>query len=213
MARAHTNRDVWRTKRATKWLHHDSLRVADACTLGCASKPSTLPRMYFETFAQMKKQLRQMETWFAAAETFATEKKFDPTVLVSMRPRARSVSAFTPGSDRLRHAEARRLTPHGQRGSGAGRHRVDLRRASRAHSVHAQLPRWLHCERLRGHGQALGHAATMGRERSWTGTTTSLSTSSRTSSSTTSLVYAILRHNGVPLGKRDYLGALSQRMP
>ena len=26
-------------------------------------------------------------------------------------------------------------------------------------------------------------------------------------------VYAILRHNGVDVGKRDYLGALSQRMP
>jgi len=25
--------------------------------------------------------------------------------------------------------------------------------------------------------------------------------------------YAILRHNGVPLGKKDYLGALSQRLP
>jgi hypothetical protein len=25
--------------------------------------------------------------------------------------------------------------------------------------------------------------------------------------------YAILRHNGVPLGKRDYLGTLSQREP
>jgi len=26
-------------------------------------------------------------------------------------------------------------------------------------------------------------------------------------------VYAILRHNGVPLGKRDYLGALSLKAP
>jgi len=25
--------------------------------------------------------------------------------------------------------------------------------------------------------------------------------------------YAILRHNGVPVGKRDYLGALTQRLP
>jgi len=25
--------------------------------------------------------------------------------------------------------------------------------------------------------------------------------------------YALLRHNGVPLGKKDYLGALSQRLP
>ena len=25
--------------------------------------------------------------------------------------------------------------------------------------------------------------------------------------------YAILRHNGVPVGKRDYLGALSLRAP
>jgi hypothetical protein len=26
-------------------------------------------------------------------------------------------------------------------------------------------------------------------------------------------VYALLRHNGVPLGKRDFLGALTQRTP
>ena len=26
-------------------------------------------------------------------------------------------------------------------------------------------------------------------------------------------VYALLRHNGVPVGKRDYLGTLTQRMP
>ena len=25
--------------------------------------------------------------------------------------------------------------------------------------------------------------------------------------------YALLRHNGIPVGKRDYLGALSQRLP
>ena len=29
----------------------------------------------------------------------------------------------------------------------------------------------------------------------------------------TTHVYAILRHNGVGLGKRDYLGALTQRQP
>src|SRR2546427_573409 len=44
-----------------------------------------MPRMYYEIFGQMKKQLHQIETWLEAATAFAKERSFDPNVLVGCR--------------------------------------------------------------------------------------------------------------------------------
>jgi hypothetical protein len=41
--------------------------------------------MYAQTFAQMKKQLGQLDKWLGAAGDFAKAKSFDPNVLAGMR--------------------------------------------------------------------------------------------------------------------------------
>lgn len=171
-----------------------------------------LRAMYFETFAQMKKQLRQMETWFTAAETYATEKKFDPSVLISMRlapdqfPLARQVQI---ACDTLKLGASRLTGKEAPSHADTEQTFADLR--GRIQSTLAYLdgfsasdfadsatrlvtqPRW-EGKVMSGHDYFLEHVVP-------------------NFFFHTTHVYAILRHNGVSVGKRDYLGALSQRMP
>src|SRR5580704_2743060 len=41
--------------------------------------------MYYETLGQMKKMLRQLDTWLEAAEAFAKAKSFDPNLFLGFR--------------------------------------------------------------------------------------------------------------------------------
>ena len=168
--------------------------------------------MYFETFAQMKKQLRQMESWFTAAETYATEKKFDPSVLFSARlapdqfPLSRQVQiacdALKLGASRLTGKEAPSHADTEQTFADLrGRVQSTLAyldgfTASDFEGTPARLvtqPRW-EGKVMSGHDYFLEHVVP-------------------NFFFHTTLVYSILRHNGVSVGKRDYLGTLSQRMP
>jgi hypothetical protein len=168
--------------------------------------------MYFELIGQMKKMLGQLDKWLEAAGAFAASKKFDPVVFASLRlapdqfafarqvqnacDTAKLVAARLAGKTAPAHADTEQT--------------LDELRA-RVQSVVAYLgtftaadfeaaatrvitqPRWegktmSGADYFREHGQPnfffhLTHA------------------------------YAILRHAGVTLGKRDYLGALSQKLP
>jgi hypothetical protein len=44
-----------------------------------------MPRMYFETFGQMKKQLGQLRGWLEIATKHAEAKKFDPDLFLGFR--------------------------------------------------------------------------------------------------------------------------------
>jgi hypothetical protein len=168
--------------------------------------------MYFELIGQMKKMLGQLDKWLEAAGAFAASKKFDPVVFASLRlapdqfafarqvqnacDTAKLVAARLAGKTAPAHADTEQT--------------LDELRA-RVQSVVSYLgtftaadfeaaatrvitqPRWegktmSGADYFREHGQPnfffhLTHA------------------------------YAILRHAGVTLGKRDYLGALSQKLP
>jgi hypothetical protein len=168
--------------------------------------------MYFELIGQMKKMLGQLDKWLEVAGAFAASKKFDPVVFASLRlapdqfafarqvqnacDTAKLVAARLAGKTAPAHADTEQT--------------LDELRA-RVQSVVAYLgtftaadfeaaatrvitqPRWegktmSGADYFREHGQPnfffhLTHA------------------------------YAILRHAGVTLGKRDYLGALSQKLP
>ena len=168
--------------------------------------------MYYEIFKQMRKQLGQVETWFDKATEYAKSKNFDPNVFVGMRLApdqfafARQVQIVcdtaklgisrVSGKDAPTHADTEQT--------------LDELRA-RIKSVTAYLDGFSEKDfesapsrtvtQPGGEGKVMTthdyllehvmpnfyfHAAT---------------------------VYALLRHNGVPVGKRDYLGTLSQRMP
>lgn len=168
--------------------------------------------MYFETFSQMKKTLGQIGTWLDAAVTFAGEKKFDHALYLGFRlapdqfPLARQVQ-ITCDTAKLGAARlAGRVAPtHEDNEATIEQLQTRLRSVvgylseysakdfEGADTRHITQPRWagkimLGADYFHEHviPNFYFHATH---------------------------TYAILRHVGVPLGKRDYLGALSMRDP
>jgi len=168
--------------------------------------------MYFEMIGQMKKTLVQLEKWLEAAGAHANAKSFDPNVFLALRLApdqfafARQVQTTC---DTAKLAAARLAGKEAPKHADNEQTLDDLR--ARAKSVVEYLdtftaadfegaatrkitqPRWetkfmLGDDYFREHAQPnfYFHSAH---------------------------VYAILRHNGVSLGKRDFLGALSMRTP
>lgn len=168
--------------------------------------------MYFETFGQMKKQLGQIDKWLEAAKAHAAAKKFDESVYAGLRlsvdqfPFARQVQ-ITCDTAKL---AASRLTGKDAPSQADTETTLD-ELSARVKSVIAYLdgftakdfesvatrtvtqPRW-EGKIMTAHDYFLEHALPNFYFHF-------------------THVYAILRHNGVSIGKRDYLGTLSQRMP
>ncbi len=168
--------------------------------------------MYEAMFRQFQKQLRQIDGWLDKAEAHAKERSFDPNVLLAARlapdqfPLAKQVQSTCD----VAKLAAARLT-----GKTAPTHPdsettlAELR--ARVQSVLAFLgglgaadfadaatrsitqPRW-EGRVMTGHDYFLEHALPNFYFH-------------------LTLVYALLRHNGVNVGKRDYLGALTQSLP
>jgi hypothetical protein len=166
--------------------------------------------MYHDILGQMTKQLAQLDTWLLAATTYAATKKFDPNVLVQVRlapdqfPFARQVQA---ACDSAKLAAARLAGKEAPVHADTEATLEDLR--ARVQSVTAYLggftakdfehaaarvitqPRW-EGKTMTGHDYFLEHAL----PNFYFHLTTA---------------YALLRHNGVPVGKRDFLGTLTQQ--
>jgi len=168
--------------------------------------------MYYATFGQMKKMLGQLDKWLAAATTFAQTKSFDPNILLQMRlapdqfPLVRQVqsacdapklaAARLGGKEAPSHPDTETTIEQLQTRVRAviayldGFSEGDF--AEAATRVITQ-PRW-EGKTMTGHDYFLEHAMP-------------------NFFFHISHAYALLRHNGVPLGKRDYLGTLTQKMP
>jgi uncharacterized protein len=169
-------------------------------------------RMYFESVGQMKKMLGQLGKWLEAAAAFAQTKKFDPNVFLTLRlapdqfafakqvqsacDTAKLVAARLAGKEAPSHPDTEQTLDELRARVETVIGYLDGFRASDFATAATQVitqPRWegkvmSGADYFREHGQPnfffhLTHA------------------------------YAILRHNGVGLGKRDYLGPLSQRLP
>jgi uncharacterized protein len=171
-----------------------------------------MPRMYYETFGQMKKQLGQLATWLDAAAAYAETKKFDPNLFLGFRlapdqfafarqvqiscDTVKNALKYLTGKDMPAHADTEQtLAELGARLKSAiaivdGISEKDLEGA--ATRVVSQ-PRW--------EGKVMSGADYF-REHVVPNFYFHLTTA-----------YAILRHSGVPLGKKDYLGTLSRRDP
>jgi hypothetical protein len=168
--------------------------------------------MYFQMFTQLKKELGQLDKWLAAAEAHAQARKFDAHVFLTVRlspdqfPLVRQVQS-TCDTAKL---GAARLT-----GKDAPSHPdTETSLAELQTRVRAVI------EYLDGYSEA-----------DFAGTTERLITTPRWEGKVMTgadyfhehvvpnfffhltHTYALLRHNGVPLGKKDYLGTLTQRMP
>lgn len=166
--------------------------------------------MYLDTFAQLKKMLGQLDRWFDAATAHAAARSFDPNLYLQFRlapdqfalvrqvqitcDTAKLGAARLAGKEAPKHADDEAT--------------IDQLRA-RVQSVIAYLDGF-------GPDDFAGAAERKITQPRWEGKWMSGADYFREHVVPNfyfhaAHVYAILRHNGVPLGKRDYLGALSQR--
>jgi uncharacterized protein len=168
--------------------------------------------MYYAIFGQMKKMLGQLDKWFDAASAHAQARSFDPNAFVQFRLApdqfafARQVQLTC---DTAKFA-ASRLTGKEAPSHPDTEQTIDELRA-RVRSTLAYLdglsetdfegaatrqvtqPRW-EGKFMTGADYFVEHAVP-------------------NFFFHISHVYALLRHNGVNVGKRDYLGALTQQTP
>jgi hypothetical protein len=172
----------------------------------------SLARMYYETFKQMKKQLGQLETWLDAATTYAKSKSFEPSVFMTARlsldqlafPRQVQIACDTAklGASRLSGKEAP---------SNADTEQTleDLR--ARVKSTIAYLDGFS----AKDFEGAATRSITQPRweGKTMTGADYFIEHVVPNFFFHLAHTYAILRHNGVNIGKRDYLGTLTQKAP
>lgn len=168
--------------------------------------------MYHEIFGQMKKQLGQMDKWFDAATTFAQSKSFDPNLFLDFRL---SPDQFAFSRQVQITCDTAKLAAARLAGKEAPSHpdtekTLDELRA-RVRSVIAYLDGFT----ARDFEGAATRSITQPRweGKVMTGADYFLEHALPNFYFHLSHTYALLRHNGVNIGKRDYLGALTQRMP
>jgi hypothetical protein len=168
--------------------------------------------MYYETFRQMKKMLGQLDKWLEAAGAYAKEKSFDPDLFLGFRlsPDQFAFSRQVQATCDVAKLAASRLTgkeapshPDTEKTLDELRARVQsvityldgftAKDFEGAATITVSQPRW-EGKTMAGADYFLEH----GLPNFFFHLTTT---------------YAILRHNGVNIGKRDYLGALSLRAP
>jgi hypothetical protein len=168
--------------------------------------------MYYETTCQMKKMLGQLEKWLEAAAAFAATKSFDPNLFLGFRlaPDQFGFARQVQTACDTAKLSASRLTGKDAPSHPDTEQTIDELRA-RVRAVIAYLdgfsakdfqgaatrtvtqPRW-EGKVMTGADYFLEHAV----PNFFFHLTHS---------------FAILRHNGVNIGKRDYLGALNLRNP
>ena len=164
--------------------------------------------MYAATFKQMQKQLGQLDHWLEVAAQHATARSFDPNLFLSFRlapdqfgfarqvqvtcDTAKLAAARLTGQEAPKHADTEQtLEELRTRVRAVIEYLGGVTPAALADAAARVItqPRW-EGKTMTGADYFVEHAVPnfyfhLGH------------------------AYAILRHNGVPLGKRDYLGALS----
>jgi hypothetical protein len=164
--------------------------------------------MYYAIFGQMKKQLRQLDQWLEAATAHAKSRSFDPNVFVTARlavdqfPLARQVQIACDTAK----LGASRLTGKDAPAQPDTEQTLDELRA-RVASVLAYLDTY-------SEKDFEGAATRVISQPRWEGKTMSganyfLEHVLPNFYFHVAHVYALLRHNGVNVGKRDYLGQLT----
>ena len=168
--------------------------------------------MYHELFGQMKKQLGQLDKWLESAAAYAKTKSFDQKALIEARlapdqfPFARQVQ-ITCDTAKL---AASRLTGKEAPAQPDTEQTLEELRA-RVQSVIGYLSGFSE----KDFAQASTRVVTQPR---WEGKVMSGADYFREHALPNfyfhlTHVYAILRHNGLDVGKRDFLGALTQTAP
>ncbi len=168
--------------------------------------------MYIEIFQQMKKELGQLDKWLEAAAAFADGKKFDAKNFLSMRlvvdqfPLSRQVQI---ACDTAKLA-ASRLSGKEAPAQADTEETIDQLR-ERLRSVIAYLDGYTAADFSTAAQRTITQPRWEGK--TMTGADYFLEHALPNFFFHLTTAYAILRQNGVPLGKRDYLGVLTQQAP
>jgi hypothetical protein len=168
--------------------------------------------MYHEAFGQMKKQLGQLDKWLDTAVAHAKTRSFDPNLFLGFRlapdqfafarqvqvacDTAKLAASRLTGKDAQTQADTEQTIDELKARIAAVIGYLDGMTAKDFEGAAARtisMPRW--------EGKVM------------TGADYFLEHAQPNFFFHLSHAYAILRHNGVPLGKRDYLGAISLRAP
>jgi uncharacterized protein len=168
--------------------------------------------MFYETITQMKKQLGQLDGWLAAAKAFATEKKFDADVFLTLRlaPDQFAFVRQVQGTCDTAKLAATRLA-----GREAPSHPDTETTLNELRTRIASVIELLGTFDAKDFSGAAERSITQAR---WEGKTLSgadyfMQHAVPNFFFHLTHAYAILRHAGVPIGKRDYLGPMPFRPP
>jgi len=168
--------------------------------------------MYYESFLQLKKMLGQVDKWLDLAEAHAKEKNFEPSLYLGFRlapdqfafarqiqvacDTAKLAAARLAGKEAPKHADTEQTVDELRLRLRAVVSYLDGFTAKDFEGAATRVitqPRW--------EGKVM------------TGADYFIEHAQPNFFFHIAHAYAILRHNGVSVGKRDYLGALSQRLP
>jgi hypothetical protein len=168
--------------------------------------------MYFHLFQQMKKQLGQLDKWLATTEAFAQERKIEPSVFPGLRlaPDQFPLSKQVQTACDTAKLAASRLT-----GKDAPSHPDTEQTLAELRARVASTITYLETLSEKDFAEADSRKVTQPRwEGKWmTGADYFVEHALPNFFFHLSHSYALLRHNGVQLGKRDYLGTVSHRPP
>ena len=166
--------------------------------------------MIFQTYQQLKKQLGQLDKWLETAEAFATTKSFDPKVFLGLRlsPDQFNFARQVQATCDVAKLSASRLT-----GKDAPTHPDTEETLGELRTRIASVIAYLDGFTAKDFEGAEARVVTQPR---WEGKTMTggdyfLEHAVPNFYFHLSHAYAILRHNGVGIGKRDYLGALTMQ--
>ena len=168
--------------------------------------------MYYESMLQMKKMLGQVEKWLDAAEAHAKEKSFDSSLFLGFRlaPDQFAFARQVQTACDTAKLSASRLT-----GKEAPKHPDTEQTLDELRLRLRSVVSYLDGFSAKDFEGAAARVITQPRweGKVMTGADYFLEHAQPNFFFHLAHAYAILRHNGVSVGKRDYLGALSLRAP
>ena len=168
--------------------------------------------MYYEMFGQMKKQLAQISVWFDAAESLATERGFSVDLFLEQRL---AVDQFALVRQVQIVCDTAKLGASRLTGKEAPKHEDNEKTVAELRTRLAAVIAYLDSFSEADFATAAEKSITQPR---WNGKTMTGADFFREHAVPNFFfhlghTYAILRHKGVKLGKRDYLGKLTQAVP
>ena len=166
--------------------------------------------MYYAIFSQMKKQLAQLDKWLDTAAADAKARAFDPNVFITLRlaPDQFAFARQVQTACDTAKAAASRLT-----GKEAPTHPDTEQTLEELHTRVRSVIAYLDTLSAKDFEGAAGRVVTQPR---WEGKVMNgadyfVEHALPNFFFHLTHAFAILRHNGVNIGKRDYLGTLSLR--